>query len=109
VDDRRVITGIIVALRSGGRQIDVPAEYEPGKTLYNRSVRWSARGVWQNLLQVLAAVGGPPIEVALDSTLVKAHRCAVGGKGVFAPRLSGRRTRASPESDGFEDSVPFSK
>ena len=36
VDDRRVISGIVVALQSGGRWIDVPAEYGPRKTLYNR-------------------------------------------------------------------------
>jgi transposase len=42
VDDRRVISGIVVALQSGGRWLDVPAEYGPRKTLYNRFVRWSA-------------------------------------------------------------------
>lgn len=88
VDDRRVISGIIVALQSGGRWIDVPAEYGPRKTLYNRFVRWSAKGVWQELFQTLAAAGGPPGEVLLDSTHVKAHRCAAGGKGAPEPRPS---------------------
>jgi len=88
VDDRRVISGIIVALQSGGRWIDVPAEYGPRKTLYNRFIRWSAKGVWQELFETLAAAGGPPAEVLLDSTHVKAHRCAAGGKGAFASRVS---------------------
>ena len=88
VDDRRVISGIIVALQSGGRWIDVPAEYGPRKTLYNRFARWSAKGVWQELFQALAATGGPPVEVLLDSTHVKAHRCAAGGKGASVPRHS---------------------
>ena len=49
MDDRRVISGIVVALQSGGRWIDVPAEYGPRKTLYNRFVRWSAQGrIWQH-------------------------------------------------------------
>ena len=39
VDDRRVISGIVVALQSDGRWIDVPTEYGPRKTLYNRFVR----------------------------------------------------------------------
>ena len=43
VDDRRVISGIINVLRSGGRWIDAPAEYGPRKTLYNRYVRWAAK------------------------------------------------------------------
>jgi transposase len=88
VDDRRVISGIIAALQSGGRWIDVPAEYGPRKTLYNRFVRWSAQGVWQGLFKALAAAGGPPAEVLLDSTHVKAHRCAAGGKGASKHKLS---------------------
>jgi transposase len=39
VDDRRVISGIIHVLRSGGRWVDAPASYRPRKTLYNRFVR----------------------------------------------------------------------
>ena len=88
VDDRRAISGIIVALQSGGRWIDVPAEFGPRKTLYNRLVRWSAKGVLQELFQTLAAAGGPPAEVLLDSTHVKAHRCVAGGKGAPEPRPS---------------------
>jgi transposase len=101
VDDRRVISGIIVALQSGGRWIDVPTEYGPRKTLYNRFVRWSAKGVWQELFQALAAAGGPSAEVLLDSTHVKAHRCAAGGKGASAPRRS-----ASAEADAPPRSTP---
>ena len=36
VDDRRVISGIVHVLKSGGRWIDAPADYGPKKTLYNR-------------------------------------------------------------------------
>ncbi len=88
VDDRRVISGIIVALQSGGRWIDVPTEYGPRKTLYNRFVRWSAQGVWQTVFEALAAAGGPPATVLLDSTHIKAHRCAAGGKGGSKPKHS---------------------
>ena len=43
VDDRRVISGIIHVLKSGGRWVDAPADYGPRKTLYNRFVRWAAK------------------------------------------------------------------
>jgi transposase len=33
VDDRRVISGIVQVLKSGGRWIDAPPEYGPRKTL----------------------------------------------------------------------------
>ena len=73
VDDRRVISGIINVLRSGGRWIDAPPEYGPRKTLYNRYVRWAARGVWVDLFHALAQAGGPPEQVLIDSSAVKAR------------------------------------
>jgi transposase len=45
-DDRRVISGIVHVLKSGGRWVDAPPEYGPKKTLYNRCVRWTAKGFW---------------------------------------------------------------
>ena len=86
VDDRRVISGIVHVLKSGGRWIDAPPDYGPKKTLYNRYVRWAEKGVWVALFQTLAQAGGPPEEVLIDSSAVKAHRSASGGKG-------GRKTR----------------
>lgn len=88
VDDRRVISGIIHVLKSGGRWADAPPCYGPRKTLYNRFVRWAAKGIWQELFVTLASTGGPPSEVLIDSTHMKAHRCAAGGKGGRAPKRS---------------------
>jgi transposase len=81
VDDCRVISGIVHVLKSGCRWIDAPAVYGPRKTLYNRFVRWAAKGVWVNVFHALASAGGPPAELLIDSSAVKAHRCASGGKG----------------------------
>lgn len=86
VDDRRVISGIIHVLKSGGRWTDAPACYGPRKTLYNRFVRWAEKGVWQEVFAALAAAGGPPSEVLIDSTHMKAHRSAAGGKGGLISR-----------------------
>src|SRR5450755_723347 len=79
VDDRRVISGIVHVLKSGGRWIDAPSEYGPKKTLYNRYVRWAAKGVWIDLFHAHAQAGGPPTQVLIDSSAVKAHRSAAGG------------------------------
>ena len=46
VDDRRVISGILHMLRSGGRWRDCLAEYGPYTTIYNRFNRWSRQGIW---------------------------------------------------------------
>ena len=101
VDDRRVISGIVHVLKSGGRWADAPEVYGPRKTLYNRFVRWAAKGVWTDIFHTLASAGGPPAQVLIDSSAVKAHRCASGGKGGSAPRRSGDRA-----ADGRQRSTP---
>src|ERR1700687_1061592 len=88
VDDRRVISGIVHVLKSGCRWIDAPAVYGPRKTLYNRFVRWAAKGVWVDIFHALASADGPPAEVLIDSSAVKAHRCASGAKGGNSHRRS---------------------
>ena len=41
VDGRPVLSGIVFYLRRGYRRSDVPSEYDPAKTLYNRYKRRS--------------------------------------------------------------------
>lgn len=100
VDDRRVISGIVHVLRSGCRWKDAPACCGPHKTLCNRFVRWSAKGVWEGLFLRLAESGGPPSALMLDATHVKAHRSAAGGKGgpmrrPSVARAAGERRRST--------------
>ena len=81
-DDRRIISGIIHVLQSGCRWRDCPPEYGPSTTVYNRYNRWSQKGIWQYMFAELTAVlAGTPEQVSIDSTHVKAHRSAAGGKG----------------------------
>ena len=96
VDGRRVISGIVHVLKSGGRWVDAPPEYGPKKTLYNRYVRWAEKGVWAALFEALAQAGGPPTQVLIDSSAVKAHRSAAGGKGGRQIRRSAARAVGAP-------------
>ena len=81
VDDRRVISGILHVIKSGCRWCDCPPEYGPTTTIYNRFVRWAKRGVWESLFRELADRGRSTATQMIDSTHVKAHRSASGGKG----------------------------
>ena len=83
-----MISGILHVLKTGCRWRDVPAEYGPATTVYNR---WSQRGVWQRLFERVAASGEVPTELLLDSSHVKAHRSASGGKGGSGSKRSGAR------------------
>lgn len=97
VDDRRVISGIIQVIVSGCRWCDAPLEYGPRKTLYNRFVRWALRGIWEDVFMELAKAGGPPAEALLDSTHIKVHRAASGGRRIkrgCANKITGPSARA---------------
>ena len=96
VDDRRVISGIVHVLKSGCRWVDAPAVYGPRKTLYNRFVRWAAKGIWEDIFHAVASAGGPPAEVLIDSSAVKAHRCASGGKGGSSRKPSAALATGEP-------------
>jgi transposase len=99
VDDRRVVSGIIHVLKSGCRWVDAPPVYGPKKTLYNRFVRWSAKGIWVGIFHALASEGGPAAQLMIDSSAVKAHRSASGAKGGSKIRPSGaREVDAQPKS-----------
>ena len=90
-DDRRVISGIVHVLKSGCRWCDCPAEYGPYTTIYNRFARWAERGIWENLFRKLAGSGRSTDTQMIDSTHVKAHRSASGGKGGSRNRLLAAR------------------
>jgi len=90
-DDRRVISGIIHVLKSGCRWCDCPSEYGPPTTIYNRFVRWAERGILENLFRQLAGNGRCTDTQMIDSTHVKAHRSAAGGKGGHRSRLLAAR------------------
>ena len=61
-----------------------------------RFVRWAAKGVWVDIFHALATAGGPPAQVLIDSSAVKAHRCASGGKGGNISRPSADRAAGGP-------------
>ena len=81
VDDRRVISGIVHMLRSGARWRDCPPEYGPYTTIYNRFNRWSRQGIWLAMFKAVTGSTGVIGAASIDSSHVKAHRSAAGGKG----------------------------
>jgi transposase len=79
-------------LISGCRWKDAPPVYGPRKTLYKRFQRLAAEGIWSTMFHTLATAGGPPAEVLIDSSAVKASL------GVW--RKGGERSQAIGRSRG---------
>ena len=102
VNDRRVLSGIVHALKSGGRWGDCPEHvYGPKKKLYNRFRRWAERGVRERIFAQLAGVEGVPDKLFIDSSRIKVYRTAGGAKG--GPWLM---VSASPKAAGIPSSTP---
>ena len=76
VDDRCVVSGIIYVIKDGLQWKDAPDEYGPYKTLYNRFVRWSRMGIFNNIFVELAEAAGNDGRLMIDATHLKAHRTA---------------------------------
>jgi len=85
VDDLRVISGIIYVIKNGLQWKDAPSEYGPYKTLYNRFIRWSRMGIFNNIFAELAKNNSSGNRIMIDSTHLKAHRTAASllKKGLF--------------------------
>ena len=79
VDDRRVINGIFYVLRTGSPWRDLPERYGPYTTVYNRYNRWAKAGVWLKMFEALAA-RSPQSMHLIDSSIIRAHQHAAGGK-----------------------------
>ena len=81
VNDREVMEAILWKLRTGAPWRDVPGEFCPWKTAYNRFNRWAAKGLWAefflsyeaklirsgySLTEVTCALTSMRVELGLD-------------------------------------------
>ena len=87
VDDRRVISGIVHVLKSGGRWADAPEVYGPRKTLYNRFVRWAAKGVWTDIFHALPILHG---DKGYDSNAIRRQVERRGAMPNIPPKVNRR-------------------
>jgi transposase len=98
VDDRRVINGMLFKAKTGIAWRDLPERYGPWKTVYNRFWRWSRNGTLTLLVRrvkvISEAVSELDAEVAVDSSIVRAHQHAAGARATGGG-AAGRADRAS--------------
>jgi transposase len=75
VNDRRVLNGIFWVLRSGAPWRDLPVCYGPRTTCYNRFVRWRRAGVWDRIMDTVAAAHDAAVQM-IDTSIVRVHQHA---------------------------------
>lgn len=102
-DHRKVLDGIFWITRTGSPWRDLPDEFGNWNSVHRQYRRWTEMGVWDVMLAALAEseVADTAIQM-IDSTIVRAHQHAAGGKGGFiemllAVRAVGLRPNFIPE------------
>jgi transposase len=68
VNDRCVLNGIFWVLRSGAPWRDLPGNFGPYTTCYNRFVRWRRAGVWTRM-NALAATHDAAVQM-IDTSII---------------------------------------
>jgi len=86
-NDRRFIEAVLWWRRTGVPWRDLPPQFGPWKSVFNRFDNWSKSGKWDRLMKAMQTdVDGE--WHSIDSTINRAHQHSAGGKG-------GPRTTAS--------------
>ncbi|MCW2877140.1 MAG: hypothetical protein JWQ95_1240 [Sphaerisporangium sp.] len=82
-DLRQQFNGVMWRFRTGSPWRDLPAEYGPWSTVYDRFRLWATADVFEQLMQAMiaeaAARGQADLDmVSVDSTTARAHHHAAG-------------------------------
>lgn len=94
VNDRRVLNGIFWVLRSGAPWRDLPENYGPYTTCYNRFVRWRQAGIWDKIMEAMAAAHDGTVKM-IDTSIVRVHQhgaCVAGNREQHMGRSRGGLT-----------------
>ena len=101
-DNRLFVDAVLWIARTGAPWRDLPERFGPWGSVWKRSDRWSAKGVWK---RVFEALQDPDLEwIILDSTVVRAHQHAAGACKKGAPT----RPWAAPGADSAPSSTSSS-
>jgi putative transposase len=86
-NDRNFVEAVLWWRRTGAPWRDLPSEFGPWKTVFNRFDRWAKTGVWGRLLAALSQDRDDEWH-SIDSTINRAHQHAAGAKGGPLPMRS---------------------
>lgn len=72
-DNRLFVEAVLYRYRAGIPWRDLPERFGDFRVIHTRFTRWSKRGVWQHIFEVLAQDADNEYAL-IDSTIVRAHQ-----------------------------------
>ena len=87
-NNRQFVEAVLWIARTGSPWRDLPSQFGPWNSVYQRFARWSRCGVWHQVFTRLAQDADFE-EVFIDSTIVRAHQHAAGAPKKRATKRSG--------------------
>jgi transposase len=97
-DDRKLVEAVLWWRRRGVPWRDLPTDFGPWKTVFNRFDRWAKTGKWQRLFLSLQTDRDDEWH-SVDSTINRAHQHASGGQGAAAQGIG--RSRGGLSTQGL--------
>jgi len=96
-DNRRYFVGMLWVARTGSQWRYLPDDYGKWNSVFRRYRRWIKSGIFDAMLETLAELAGQDRKAHMvDSTVIRAHHCAVGiKKGLKIKRGSAARAAVS--------------
>ena len=98
-DNRIMLNGMLWIVRSGAQWREQPETYGPWQSIYARFAKWRDDGTLEAVFHTLSADADME-NLSMDSTCVKVHESANGGKKRRIRRL------AVPKAGGTQSSTP---
>lgn len=101
-DHRRVLDGVFWIARTGAPWRDLPSEFGAWNSVFRQFLRWTECAVWDVILAALTeSEASDAATQMIDSTIVRVHQHAAGGRGglietVSAVRAVASRPRSTP-------------
>ncbi len=98
-----MLDGVLYVTRTGVPWRDLPPELGNWNSVHRQYRRWTEAGVWDVMLAALSdSEASDNTLQMMDSTIVRVHQHAAGGRGgfretVLAVRAAGSRPRFIPE------------
>jgi putative transposase len=77
-NNRLFVDAVLYVLKTGVPWRDLPKRFGNWNSVWRRFDRWCANGIWEKIIKELCEYDFE--EVQLDSTSIKVHLAAVGGR-----------------------------